>query len=210
MESALDTGCGAAVSFGMALTPSTMLPLGTAAPDFRLPDVNGKMVALSDFTSAPALVVLFICNHCPYVKHIRAGLAEFGRDAQKRGAAVVAISANDVAHYAEDSPAKMKLEAQSAGYTFPYLFDESQAVARAYRAACTPDIFLFDKERRLAYRGQFDDSRPGKSIPVTGRDLRAALEAVLAGKPGPAIQIASIGCNIKWKTGNEPDYFGGN
>jgi hypothetical protein len=123
---------------------------------------------------------------------------------------VVAINANDVAHYAEDSPAKMKQEAQSAGYTFPYLFDESQAVAKAYHAACTPDIFLFDKDRRLAYRGQFDDSRPGKNIPVTGRDLRAALEAVLAGKPGPAIQIASIGCNIKWKAGNEPDYLGGN
>ncbi len=186
-----------------------MLPLGTVAPDFRLPDVNGKMVALSDFHSAPALVILFICNHCPYVKHIRAGLTEFGRDAQKRGAAVVAISANDVAHYAEDSPAKMKLEAQSVGYTFPYLYDESQSAARAYHAACTPDIFLFDKDRRLVYRGQFDDSRPGKSIPVTGRDLRAALEAVLTGKPAPAIQIASIGCNIKWKPGHEPDYVGG-
>ncbi len=186
-----------------------MLALGTAAPDFRLPDVNGKMVALADFNSAPALVVLFICNHCPYVKHIRAGLAEFGRDAQKRGAAVVAINANDAEEYAEDSPAKMKQEAQAVGYPFAYLFDESQAVAKAYRAACTPDIFLFDKDRRLAYRGQFDDSRPGKSAPVTGRDLRAALEAVLAGKPGPAIQTASIGCNIKWKPGNAPDYAGG-
>jgi peroxiredoxin len=205
----LDKRRGAAVFSGMALTPSTMLPLGTVAPDFRLPDVGGKMVALSDFKSAPALVVLFICNHCPYVKHIRAGLAGFGRDAQRQGAAVVAINANDVSHYAEDSPAKMKLEAPSAGYTFPYLYDESQAVAKAFHAACTPDIFLFDKDRRLAYRGQFDDSRPGKNIPVTGRDLRAALEAVLAGKSGPAIQIASIGCNIKWKAGHEPDYFGG-
>jgi len=192
----------------MALTPSTMLPLGTAAPDFRLPDVNGKMVGLADFKSAPALVVLFICNHCPYVKHIRSGLADFGRDAQKRGAAVVAINANDPEQHAEDHPRQMKLEAQAAGYTFPYLFDPSQEAAKAYRAACTPDIFLFDKDRKLAYRGQFDDSRPGRNAPVTGRDLRAALEAVLAGKPGPAIQTASIGCNIKWKPGNAPDYFG--
>jgi peroxiredoxin len=172
-----------------------MLPLGTAAPDFRLPDVNGKMAGLADFKSAPALVVLFICNHCPYVKHIRAGLAEFGRDAQKRGVAVVAINANDPEEHPEDGPGKMKQEAQDAGYTFPYLFDKSQAVAKAYR--------------RLAYRGQFDDRRPGKNVPVTGRDLRAALELVLAGKPGPAKQTASIGCNIKWKPGNEPDYFGG-
>ena len=185
-----------------------MLPLGTAAPDFRLPDVNGKMVALADFKSAPALVVLFLCNHCPYVKHIRAGLADFGHDAQKRGAAVVAINANDPEQHAEDHPQKMKQEAEAGGYTFPYLFDQSQETAKAYRAACTPDIFLFDKDRKLAYRGQFDDSRPGKSVPVTGRDLRAALEAVLAGKPGPAIQIASIGCNIKWKPGRAPDYFG--
>jgi len=191
----------------MSLTPSTMLPLGTVAPDFRLPDVSGKIVALADFGSAPALAVLFICNHCPYVKHIRSGLAAFGRDAQKRGAAVVAINANDAEHYAEDNPQKMKLEAQTVGYTFPYLFDESQAVAKAYHAACTPDIFLFDKDRRLVYRGQFDESRPGKSIPVTGKDLRAALEAVLAGKPVAANQVPSVGCNIKWKPGNEPDYF---
>jgi len=192
----------------MSLTPSTMLPLGTAAPDFRLPDASGKTVSLADLSAAPALAVLFICNHCPYVKHIRAGLAQFGRDAQKRGAAVVAINANDVEHYAEDSPEKMRVEAQSAGYTFPYLFDESQAVAKAYRAACTPDIFLFDKNRRLVYRGQFDESRPGKSVPVTGKDLRAALDAVLAGKAVPATQIPSMGCNIKWKPGNEPEYFG--
>jgi len=185
-----------------------MLPLGTDAPDFRLPDGSGKMAGLSDFKAAPALVVLFICNHCPYVKHIRAGLAAFGRDAQKRGAAVVAINANDPAEHAEDHPQKMKLEAEAAGYTFPYLFDQTQETAKAFRAACTPDIFLFDKERKLAYRGQFDDSRPGKNVPVTGRDLRAALEAVLAGKPGPAIQTASMGCNIKWKPGNAPDYYG--
>jgi peroxiredoxin len=185
-----------------------MLPLGTAAPDFLLPDLNGKMVGLADFKSAPALAVLFICNHCPYVKHIRAGLADFGRDAQKRGVAVVAINSNDPEQNPEDQPQRMRQEALAAGYPFAYLFDETQEAAKAYRAACTPDIYLFDKERRLAYRGQFDDSRPGKSVPVTGRDLRAAMEAVLAGKPGPAIQIASIGCNIKWKPGNEPDYFG--
>jgi peroxiredoxin len=185
-----------------------MLPLGTAAPDFRLPDVGGNLVSLSDFSAAPALVVLFICNHCPYVKHIRAGLAQFGRDAQMRGAAVVAINANDAERYPEDNPENMKTEARTAGYPFPYLFDESQAAAKAYRAACTPDIFLFDKNRRLAYRGQFDGSRPGGSAPVTGGDLRAALEAVLAGKSTPAPQIPSVGCNIKWKPGNEPDYFG--
>jgi len=191
----------------MALTPSTMLPIGTVAPDFRLPDVNGKMVALADFGASPVLVVLFICNHCPYVKHIRAGLAEFGRDALMRGVSVVAINSNDVQQQPDDSPAKMKIEAQAAGYNFPYLFDETQSVAKAYQAACTPDIFLFDKNRKLAYRGQFDDSRPGKNVKVTGKDLRSAMEAVLAGKSGPAIQIASIGCNIKWKPGNAPAYF---
>ena len=186
-----------------------MLPLGTVAPDFRLPDVSGCLVSLADFPSAPALVVMFVCNHCRYVKHIRAGLTEFGRDAQKRGVAVVAINSNDAENYADDSPAKMKQEAAAAGYTFPYLYDESQAVAKAYRAACTPDLFLFDKDRRLVYRGQFDDSRPGKNVPVTGRDLRAALDAVLAGKAVAAKQSPSLGCNIKWKTGNAPDYFGG-
>jgi peroxiredoxin len=184
-----------------------MLPLGTAAPDFRLPDAGGKTAALADFKAAPALVVLFICNHCPYVKHIRSGLAKFGADAQKLGAAVVAISANDISTHPADSPQKMKAEAAAAGYTFPYLYDESQSVAKAYRAACTPDIFLFDKNRRLAYRGQFDDSRPGNNVPVTGQDLRAALDAVLSGKPVAANQSPGIGCNIKWKPGNEPDYF---
>ena len=176
-----------------------MLPLGTTAPDFRLPDTGGKMVALGDFQSAPALAVLFICNHCPYVKHIQAGLAQFRRDFQPRGAAVVAISSNDVQNYPADSPAKMAEEARSAGYTFPYLYDESQAVAKAYQAACTPDIFLFDATRQLVYRGQFDDSRPGNGVPVTGKDLRAALEAVLTGKPVPQKQTPSVGCNIKWK-----------
>jgi peroxiredoxin len=191
----------------MALTPSTMLPLGTAAPDFRLPDTNGKTIALADFKGQPALLVIFMCNHCPYVKHIRAGLAQLARDYLPRGAAIAGINSNDVANYPNDSPAKMKEEAKSAGYLFPYLYDESQAVAKAYRAACTPDIYLFDKGLKLAYRGQFDDSRPGNGIPVTGKDLRAALDAVLAGKPVSPNQKTSMGCNIKWKEGNEPDYF---
>ena len=190
----------------MALTPSTMLPLGTPAPDFRLPDTGGKMVALADFKSAPALAVLFICNHCPYVQHIRAGLAQFGRDYQVRGAAIVAISANDIQSHPDDSPAKMAIEAKAVGYTFPYLYDETQAVAKAYRAACTPDIFLFDSNRKLVYRGQFDASRPGNGIPVTGKDLRAAMDAVLAGRPVSERQTASMGCNIKWKPGNAPPY----
>jgi peroxiredoxin len=186
----------------MALTPSKMLPLGTSAPDFRLPDATaGKSVSLADFQDAPALLVLFICNHCPYVKHIRSALADVGRDYQKRGAAIVAISSNDAENYPEDSPEKMKKEAQAAGYVFPYLYDESQAVARAYGAACTPDIFLFDKNRKLAYRGQFDDSRPGNGRPVTGKDLRTALDAVLQGRPAPGPQTPSVGCNIKWKQG---------
>lgn len=190
----------------MALTPSTMLPLGTTAPDFQLPDTNGRWVALADFQGAPALVVVFMCNHCPYVKHLRAGLAQFARDVQARRVAVVGINANDVANYSEDSPARMAAEVRAAGYTFPYLFDESQAVAQAYRAACTPDFYLFDAPRRLVYRGQFDASRPGNAIPVTGKDLRAAVDAVLAGRPVPTEQQPSLGCNIKWKPGHEPDY----
>jgi len=191
----------------MSLTPSTMLPLGTAAPDFRLPDTNGKTVSLADFKNAPALLVIFICNHCPYVKHIRQGLAQLGRDYLSKGAAIVGINSNDAANYPADSPAKMKEEMQVAGYTFPYLYDETQAVAKAYRAACTPDIYLFDKDKKLVYRGQFDDSRPGSGVRVTGMDLRDALDAVLGGKPVAKEQIPSIGCNIKWKSGNEPDYF---
>ena len=190
----------------MVAVNSTMLPLGTKAPDFQLPDTNGKTVSLSDFRTAPGLLVIFMCNHCPYVKHIRAGLAQLARDYLPRGAAIVGINANDVANHPDDSPARMAQEVKSIGYLFPYLYDESQAVAKAYRAACTPDIFLFDKNRKLVYRGQFDDSRPGNGIPITGKDLRAALDAVLAGKPVPADQKASIGCNIKWKSGNEPDY----
>ena len=191
----------------MVAVNSTMLPLGTQAPDFRLPDPSGKQVSLADFKSAPALLVVFMCNHCPYVKHIRDGLARLARDYRPRGVAVVGINANDVANYPADSPAKMAEEAASAGYIFPYLYDETQSVAKAYRAACTPDLYLFDQEQRLVYRGQFDDSRPGNGLPVTGKDMRAALDAVLAGKPVPPAQKASIGCNIKWKPGNEPDYF---
>lgn len=177
-----------------------MLPLGTPAPDFRLPDTSGKMTSLGDFKSAPALAVFFICNHCPYVKHIQAGLAQFARDYQARGAAIAAISSNDVKNYPQDSPARMAEEAAAAGYTFPYLYDESQAAAKAYQAACTPDIFLFDAGRKLVYRGQFDGSRPGNGVPVTGKDLRAAMDAVLARKPVPERQTPGAGCNIKWKT----------
>ena len=193
----------------MAVTQSTMLELGTKAPDFRLPDTDGHVVALADFSASPALLVMFLCNHCPYVKHVRLELAQLAREYQARGVAVVAISSNDVAQVPEDGPQAMKVERQQAGYSFPYLFDETQAVAKAYHAACTPDLFVFDARRRLAYRGQLDDSRPGNGVPVTGRDLRAALDAVLAGVPVAATQRASIGCNIKWKPGHEPDYCAG-
>jgi peroxiredoxin len=191
----------------MARTPSTMLPLGTSAPDFSLVNVDGKTVSLKDFADKPALLVMFICNHCPFVKHIAAGLAQLGKDYLPKGAAIVAIQPNDVAGYPDDSPEKMKAEAQSRGYTFPYLYDATQSVAKSYRAACTPDFFLFDKSRKLVYRGQLDASRPDNGLPVTGHDLRAALDAVLAGSPVNAEQRPSIGCNIKWKPGGEPDYF---
>ena len=191
----------------MALTPSTMLPLGTAAPDFELPDTNGKLVSLPNFKDAPALLVVFMCNHCPYVIHLRAGLAQLARDYAPKNVAIVGINANDAKNYPDDNPAKMKEEVKSAGYIFPYLYDEKQTVAKSYHAACTPDFFLFDHGRRLVYRGQFDVSRPGNGIPVTGKDLRAALDAVLAGKTTSEFQAPSIGCNIKWKFGNEPDYF---
>jgi peroxiredoxin len=190
----------------MVKTPSTMLPLGTQAPTFRLPNTDGGTVALSDFTDAPGLLVMFICNHCPFVKHVRNGLAAFGREYAERGLAIVAINSNDVVNHPDDHPDKMKEEVAVVGYTFPYLFDETQEVARAYRAACTPDFFLFDQNRQLVYRGQFDASRPGNDIPVTGSDLRAAVDALLAGKPVPSGQTPSIGCNIKWKAGNAPDY----
>ncbi len=192
----------------MVKTASTMLPLGTVAPDFRLPDATGKMYALADFQSAPALLVIFMCNHCPFMKHIASGLAELTREYQARGVAVVGINANDYRLFPDDAPEKMLEEIRVRGYTFPYLIDESQEVAKAYHAACTPDFFLFDKERKLVYRGQMDGSRPGNDVPVTGSDLRAALEAVLEGRPVSSDQKPSLGCNIKWKPGNEPSYFG--
>jgi peroxiredoxin len=192
----------------MVAVNSTMLPLGTKAPDFRLPDATGKMVSLADLKGAPALLVVFMCNHCPYVMHIRAGLAQLARDYLPRGVAMIGINSNDVENYPADSPARMAEEAKTAGYQFPYLYDETQSVAKAYRAACTPDFFVFDASQRLVYRGQMDDSRPGSSLPVTGKDLRAALEAALSGKPVSSNQKPSIGCNIKWKPGNEPEYFG--
>jgi peroxiredoxin len=192
----------------MARTPSTMLPLGTKAPDFSLLNVDAQTVSLSDFASAPALLVMFICNHCPFVKHVADQLAQLGRDYIPRGAAIVAINSNDVASHPADSPEQMVAEAEERGYAFPYLYDETQEVAKAYRAACTPDFFLFDGNQELVYRGQLDSSRPDSGIPVTGEDLRAALDAVLAGKKPTADQRASLGCNIKWAPGNAPDYFG--
>jgi peroxiredoxin len=185
-----------------------MLPLGTKAPDFSLVNVDGRTVSLADFQKSPALLVIFMCNHCPFVKHLADSLAQFTAEYTAKGAAVVGISSNDVATYPADSPEQMVREAEERGYQFPYLYDETQEVAKAYRAACTPDFFLFDRDRRLAYRGQFDDSRPDSGIPITGKDLRAALDAVLAGKKPSEKQLPSIGCNIKWKAGSEPDYFG--
>jgi peroxiredoxin len=190
----------------MSLTPSTMLPLGTRAPGFRLPDTDGKIVTLDDFRDAPALLVVFLCNHCPYVVHIRHQLAILTRDYQDQGVGVVGINSNDAANYPEDSPEMMVREKAEVGYTFPYLYDESQEVARKYKAACTPDFYVFDKERKLAYRGQLDGSRPSNAIAITGKDLRAALDAVLSGRPVADDQRPSIGCNIKWKRGNAPDY----
>jgi peroxiredoxin len=184
-----------------------MLPLGTKAPDFTLPDTAGKRVSLSDFPEARALLILFMCNHCPYVKHVRAGLAQLARDYLPRGVTIIGINSNDATNYPADSPAKMAEEVKTAGYLFPYLFDETQKVAKAYRAACTPDFFLFDKGKTLVYRGQFDDSRPANNIAVTGNDIRTALDAILAAKPVSAHQKPSIGCNIKWKAGNGPEYF---
>jgi peroxiredoxin len=193
---------------GMVATHSTMLPLGTFAPEFRLPDPSGRVISLSDFKRSPALLVMFICNHCPYVKHVRAGVAQLARDYQPRGVGIVAINSNDVANYPEDSPSRMAEEAKLAGYVFPYVYDATQTVAKTYHAACTPDFFLFDHDLRLAYRGQFDDSRPGNLLAVTGQDVRAALDAVLAHQPPSSRQKPSLGCNIKWKPGHEPEYFG--
>lgn len=190
----------------MAATPSTMLPLGTSAPDFRLTALDGRTVARDDLADRPALLVTFISNHCPYVRHVAAEIARIGREYQPKGVAVVAINANDVEAYPDDSPARMVEFAAANGFTFPYLFDASQAVAAAFHAACTPDFFLFDAQRRLVYRGQLDGARPSNEVPVDGRDLRAALDAVLAGRPVPEPQLPSLGCNIKWRAGNEPEY----
>lgn len=185
-----------------------MLPLGTQAPPFRLPDTTGQMVSLEDTEGAPALVVMFICNHCPYVKYIQHELARFGREYQAKGVAIIAINSNDAQQYPDDSPGRMAEVAASVGYTFPYLYDETQQVAQAYQAACTPDFYVFDKDRRLVYRGQFDGARPGNNQPITGADLRAAVDQLLAGKPVSQQQLPSAGCNIKWKTGNTPEYAG--
>lgn len=191
----------------MVLTPSTMLPLGTKAPNFSLPNVDGKTVSLADLAGAPAYLIVFMCNHCPYVKHIAPELARLARDYQARGVAVVGISSNDVSNHPADSPEQMVHEVEERGYTFPYLYDETQEVAKAYKAACTPDFYVFDQDQKLVYRGQLDSSRPDSGVPLTGQDLRAALDAVLAGKPVSAQQRPSIGCNIKWKAGGEPSYF---
>jgi thiol-disulfide isomerase/thioredoxin len=190
----------------MAATPSTMVELGLKAPDFHLPSVaDGRMVSLSDFASSQALLVMFICRHCPYVLHVKPQLTRLAADYKPKNVSILGISSNDAQHYPDDAPEKL-LEL-SRDLDVPVLYDESQAVAKAYRAACTPDFFLFDKERRLVYRGQLDDSRPGNSRPLTGRDLRSAIDAVLASEPVPTEQRASVGCNIKWKPGNQPDYF---
>ena len=193
----------------MSLTPSTMLPLGTPAPDFHLPDVvSGTTVSLGKFADAKALLVMFICAHCPFVKHVQAELAKLGQDYAGKGVGIVAISANDVANYPNDAPDKLKAMAQQLGFTFPLCYDETQETAKAYTAACTPDFFLFNAQQQLVYRGQLDDSRPGNDQPITGKDLRAAIDAVLADHEVSTQQKPSMGCNIKWKPGNEPDYFG--
>jgi peroxiredoxin len=183
-----------------------MLPLGTPAPAFNLPNINEQMVSLDSFAGKKGLLVMFICNHCPFVKHVRSGLAKMGKEMQAKGIGVVAINSNDVETHPDDHPNRMAEDHSEAGYTFPYLYDETQEVAKAYRAACTPDFFLFDGAQRLVYRGQMDPSRPGNGIPVTGADLNAAADAMLAGK-GVDKQIPSAGCNIKWRAGNAPDYF---
>lgn len=193
----------------MALTPSTMLSLGTQAPDFKLPDVvSSKTISLASFSGKKALLVMFICRHCPYVVHVKEELARLGKDYAGKDIGMVAISANDAANYPDDAPDKLKAMAVELKFNFPFCYDESQQTAKAYTAACTPDLFLFGPDRALVYRGQLDDSRPGNGKPVTGKDLRAAIDALLAGKAIDPNQRASIGCNIKWKKGNEPAYYG--
>ena len=191
----------------MAMTASTMLALGTKAPDFSLPDTQGRPVSLSDFADSRALVVVFMCNHCPFVKHIIDGLVGLVKEYQPKGVAFVGINSNDVDTHPEDRPARMAEVAGQKGFTFSYLYDASQEVAKSYHAACTPDFFVFDDRRRLVYRGQMDDSRPGNDVAITGVDLRAALDAILRGEPVPQDQRPGLGCNIKWKPGNEPDYW---
>lgn len=191
----------------MAETPSTMLPLGTPAPPFALTDTEGETITLDEQCGKPGLLVIFLCNHCPFVKHVQKKLAELTREYMEKGFGVVGINSNDVENYPADSPEKMIQEKASASYPFPYLFDETQEVAQQYKAACTPDFFVFDGDLKLVYRGQMDSSRPGNNIPVTGEDLRAAMDAVLSGDPVSDDQKPSIGCNIKWKAGNEPAYF---
>ena len=191
----------------MVLTASTMLPLGTTAPDFSLLEVvSGQTLSLKDVTGEKGLLVMFICRHCPFVKHIQDQLAQLGHDYQSQGLGIVAISANNAASHPDDAPDSLKEMAEQVGFTFPLLYDETQAIAKAYKAACTPDFFLFDGDTKLVYRGQLDDSRPGNDQPVTGQDLRTAIDLVLAAKPAPTEQKPSIGCNIKWKPGNEPSY----
>ncbi len=194
----------------MARTPSQMIELGTEAPNFSLPDVvSGNTISLDDFPDAKGFMIAFICNHCPFVQLIRHEFARYGREYTDKGIAVIAINSNDIEAHPEDGPDAMRDDARRFGYAFPYCLDEDQSVAKAYQAACTPDLYLFDADRKLVYRGQFDDARPGSDVPVTGADLRAATDALLAGQAIPADdQKASLGCNIKWKPGNEPDYYG--
>jgi len=192
----------------MALTPSTMiLEPGSKAPDFSLPDTGGNTVTLNNFKGAKAILIIFMCNHCPYVKHLRKGLVELERYCREKEAAVAGINSNDADNYPQDSPEMMAKESKEWGYRFPYLYDESQEVAKSYGASCTPDFFLFDSDRKLVYRGQMDGSRPGNDIPVTGKDIRAAVDALLEGREQLKEQKPSLGCNIKWKAGKEPDYY---
>ena len=194
----------------MSLTPSTMMELGTRAPEFALPEVRtGEIVRLSDFADRELLLVVFLCAHCPYVKLIESELAAVGRDFQHRSLGMVAISSNDAAAFPDDAPPKLREQAERLEFVFPFLYDETQKTAKAYHAACTPDLFLFNAQRQLVYRGQLDDARPGNGRPVTGQSLRIALECLYEGKPVPSQQLPSLGCNIKWKPGSEPDYFGG-
>jgi peroxiredoxin len=191
----------------MVRTASTMLPLGTEAPAFSLSDADGNTVSVDDYRGKRGLLVIFMCNHCPYVKHVAPELAKLAAEYEAKDIGVVGISSNDVEKYPDDSAEKMKEEAAEQGYTFPYVLDATQEVAKAYKAACTPDFYLFDAELKLFYRGQMDDSRPKEGSVPDGKDLRAALDALLAGKPIPDAQKPSIGCNIKWKEGAEPEYF---